>query len=84
MVNPWQSEAKTNASMSGAKVVFHVEIRADSHYHSAPSLVHALQQYQDGTRSGNVMTASAATLTEADMALIAGFYALQEGVETLD
>jgi cytochrome c553 len=47
-------------------------------------LVHALNQYKDGTRSGNVMTAFAATLTDADMKLIAGFYASQDGVKTLD
>lgn len=46
-------------------------------------LVHALKQYKDGTRSGNVMAAFAATLSEADMELIAGFYASQDGVETL-
>ena len=47
-------------------------------------LVYALQQYKDGTRSGNVMAAFAMTLSDADMALIAGFYASQEGVSTLD
>jgi cytochrome c553 len=47
-------------------------------------LIHALQQYKDGTRSGNVMGAFAATLSEADMELIAGFYADQDGVKTLD
>jgi len=47
-------------------------------------LVHALQQYKDGTRSGNVMTAFAATLSEADMKMLAAFYASQDGVETLE
>lgn len=46
-------------------------------------LVHALNQYQDGTRGGNVMSAFAATLTEADMRAIARFYARQDGVKTL-
>lgn len=47
-------------------------------------LVHAMQQYKDGTRSGNVMSAFAATLTEADMKMLADFYASQDGVETLE
>ena len=47
-------------------------------------LVHALNQYKDGTRGGNVMTAFAATLTDADMAAIAKFYARQDGVKTLE
>ena len=47
-------------------------------------LVHALNQYKDGTRSGNVMTAFAATLSDADIEMLAKFYASQEGVETLD
>ena len=47
-------------------------------------LVHALRQYKDGTRSGNVMTAFAATLSEADMKMLAAFYASQDGVETLE
>jgi cytochrome c553 len=46
-------------------------------------LVHALNSYKDGTRGGNVMTAFAATLTDADMAAIAKFYARQDGVKTL-
>lgn len=47
-------------------------------------LVYALQQYKDGSRSGNVMSAFAATLSEADMEMLAAFYAAQDGVETLD
>jgi cytochrome c553 len=47
-------------------------------------LVYALKQYKDGTRSGNVMAAFAATLSDSDMELIAGFYASQDGVETLE
>lgn len=50
----------------------------------ADYLVHALKQYQDGTRSGNVMAAFAASLTEADMAMIADYYADQDGLETLE
>ena len=46
--------------------------------------MHALRQYKDGTRSGNVMTAFAATLSEADMKMLAAFYASQDGVETLE
>jgi cytochrome c553 len=47
-------------------------------------LVHALNSYKDGSRSGNVMSAFAATLSDADIDLIAGFYASQDGVKTLD
>ena len=47
-------------------------------------LVHALNQYKDGTRSGNVMSAFAATLSDADIEMLAKFYASQDGVETLD
>jgi len=47
-------------------------------------LVHALQQYKDGTRVGNVMSAFAAALSEADMKMLAAFYASQDGVETLE
>jgi len=47
-------------------------------------LVYALKQYKDGSRSGNVMSAFAATLSEADMEMLAAFYASQDGVETLD
>jgi len=46
-------------------------------------LVHALNRYKEGARAGNVMGAFAATLTEADIKLIASFYASQEGVQTL-
>ncbi len=47
-------------------------------------LVHALNQYKTGVRSGNVMTAFAATLTDTDIALLAKFYATQDGLKTLD
>ena len=47
-------------------------------------LVQALKQYKDGTRTGTVMNAFAAQLSDADMKLIAGFYASQDGLETLD
>jgi len=50
----------------------------------ADYLVHALNQYKDGTRSGNVMVAFASTLSEADIALIADYYASQDGLNTLD
>jgi cytochrome c553 len=50
----------------------------------ADYLVHALNQYKDGTRSGSVMVAFAAALSEADMALIAHYYSSQDGLETLD
>lgn len=47
-------------------------------------LVQALKQYKDGTRTGTVMNAFAAQLSDADMKLIAGFYASQDGLETLE
>lgn len=50
----------------------------------ADYLQHALQQYKDGTRGGNVMTAFAAPLTKADMEVIADFYASQTGLKTLE
>lgn len=46
-------------------------------------LVHALNRYKAGERTGNVMGAFAATLTKADIELIASFYASQDGVQTL-
>jgi len=50
----------------------------------ADYLEHALRQYRDGTRSGNVMTAFASTLDDADIELLAAFYAAQDGVRTLE
>ena len=47
-------------------------------------LQHTLHQYKDGTRSGNVMTAFAATLSDADIEAIADFYASMDGLETLE
>lgn len=47
-------------------------------------LVYALEQYRDGKRPGNVMSAFAAALTDADMAMIADYYAAQDGLETLE
>lgn len=47
-------------------------------------LVHALRQYRNGVRGANVMTAFATTLTDADMQMLAEFYAAQDGVETID
>lgn len=46
-------------------------------------LQHALKQYRDGTRSGNVMGAFAGSLSDADIASLAAFYANQDGVTTL-
>lgn len=50
----------------------------------ADYLVYVLGQYKDGSRSGNVMTAFATTLSEADMKLLATLYASQEGLQTLE
>ncbi|MDH4071824.1 MAG: cytochrome c4 [Gammaproteobacteria bacterium] len=47
-------------------------------------LVYALTQYKEGKRAGSVMNAFAATLGESDIELLAGFYASQDGVQTLD
>lgn len=50
----------------------------------ADYLVHALKQYRNGTRSGNVMTAFATTLGDTDIEMLAKFYASQDGLKTLD
>ena len=47
-------------------------------------LVHALGQYKDGKRTGNVMAAFAAGLSDADVATIAAFYASRDGLTTPD
>lgn len=47
-------------------------------------LVHALGQYKTGKRSGNVMVAFAAGLSDADIATIAAFYAARDGLITPD
>ena len=46
-------------------------------------LAHALNQYRDGTRSGNVMNAFAMSLSDADIEALAKFYGSQEGLTTL-
>ena len=46
-------------------------------------LVHSLQQYKNGERSGNVMAAFATSLTEADIKKLAELYASQGGLYTL-
>jgi cytochrome c553 len=45
-------------------------------------LVHALRQYKDGVRTNNVMTAFAATLTDADIEALANFYSTRSGLRT--
>lgn len=47
-------------------------------------LVHALNQYKSGARSGNVMNAFASQLSAEDMARIAEVYSRQEGLYTPD
>lgn len=47
-------------------------------------LAYALQQYKDGTRSGTVMGAFAASLSAADIEVLAGLYGSQDGLTTLD
>jgi len=50
----------------------------------AEYLEHALRQYKDGTRSGNVMVAFAATLSDEEIEIISDFYAAMDGLETLE
>ena len=45
-------------------------------------LVHALEQYRDGTRSDPVMMPMAANLSDQDIKLLARYYAGLEGLET--
>lgn len=47
-------------------------------------LAYALEQYKDGTRTGTVMGAFAASLSEADIERLAEFYGSQDGLTTLD
>lgn len=47
-------------------------------------LVHALEQYQSGARSGTVMAAFAANLSGKDIEKIAEFYSRLEGLRTPD
>lgn len=46
-------------------------------------LEYALHQYKDGSRSGTVMSAFTASLSDADIALLAKFYSSQDGLKTL-
>ena len=45
-------------------------------------LVHSLQQYRDGTRKNAIMAGFAAQLSDADIALLARYYASLDGLET--
>lgn len=45
-------------------------------------LVHALNQYRDGTRTDTVMSQMAAALSDDDVELLANFFARLEGLET--
>ncbi len=47
-------------------------------------LVHALRQYRNGNRPGNVMNAFAGNLSDEDMERIASFYSRREGLTTPD
>lgn len=49
----------------------------------ADYLAHALKQYRDGARTGTVMGAFSASLSDADIATLAKFYANQDGLKTL-
>lgn len=48
----------------------------------ADYLVHALKQYKNGERPGNVMNAFATSLSDADMQRLAEFYAERDGLYT--
>lgn len=45
-------------------------------------LVHALEQYRSGKRNNAIMASFAAQLSDADIALLAGYYASLDGLET--
>lgn len=47
-------------------------------------LVHALNQYRDGTRENAIMAPMVAALTDADVALLAKYYSSLDGLETLE
>jgi cytochrome c553 len=47
-------------------------------------LVHALNQYRDGTRTDPVMAPMAAPLTDEDVKLLARYYSRLEGLETTE
>ena len=47
-------------------------------------LVHALNQYRDGTRTDPVMAPMAAALTDEDVRLLARYYSRLEGLETTE
>lgn len=47
-------------------------------------LEYALEQYRDGSRSGTVMSAFATSLSDADIAMLAAYYASLDGLETLE
>ena len=45
-------------------------------------LVHALKQYRDGVRKNAIMAPFAQALSDADIKLLAQYYASLEGLET--
>ena len=45
-------------------------------------LIHSLNEYKSGSRTGNVMTAFASALTPADIERLAAFYAGRDGLYT--
>jgi len=47
-------------------------------------LVHALNQYRDGTRKDPVMAPMAAALSDSDVELLAKYYSRLDGLETTD
>ena len=47
-------------------------------------LLHALNQYRDGTRTDPVMAPMAATLSDDDVKLVAKYYSRLDGLETIE
>jgi cytochrome c553 len=66
--------------VDGEGVVPQPPVLAGQH---ADYIVHALNQYKSGERSGNVMLAFAVNLSDEDIQLVAEYYASQDGLETL-
>ncbi len=47
-------------------------------------LVHALNQYRDGTRKDPVMAPIVAAMTDKDIAMLAKYYSRLDGLETTE
>lgn len=86
------AELQANESLAAAQTCLacHGEAAAEGLVPVPPTLsgqhedylIHALNQYKNGTRSGNIMLGFAASLTDADIEAIARFYSRRDGLET--